>query len=287
MHLDTVIGPSPTRDRLTSLLSAKTSAHLYLFVAPTESAASTTAKAFLLDWLKVPSSKMQHPDLFELSCSGKAGLHSVDKIRDLLEDIALTPHASKGRAILIHSAERMLPSASNALLKVLEEPPPRTIILLATHALQKILPTITSRAQIIRISSSHEDPALDLHELVESPSYSSIHTFTESYVEALEEEKETLEKELLSSQNKEDLPAAARHEEEQNIEAQLTLFSQQRAKKILEEAYLVLRQKTYQDPQSLTLSLLQALKAVERGSDLKRILPIFLSDALLMQDSLK
>lgn len=279
MHLETLSLPQATLERLQLLLSVKTSAHLYIFAAPVEQAAASAAKAFLLDWLG--TTQQVHPDLFELFCSGKAGLHSVNKIRELLEDIALTTHASKGRAILIHSAERMLPSSSNSLLKVLEEPPPRTLIILATHALQKILSTIASRAQIIRLPAGSSDERLDLQMVLEAPSYNSIHEFTESFVTTLEEERDALEKDLLASHTKEDLPAAARQNQEQDFEAELTLFTQQRSRKLLEEAYLAFRATLYQDPQSLTLSLLQALKAIERGSDLKRILPIFLSDVLL------
>ena len=81
MHLESTLVPSVTRDRLTKLSSSKKCAHLYLFVSPTEDSASTTAKAFLLDWVEGPSTQKSHPDLFELCCSGKAGLHSVNKVR--------------------------------------------------------------------------------------------------------------------------------------------------------------------------------------------------------------
>ena len=51
MHLDTLTLPSSTMSRLKALIATKTSAHLYIFVAPEEQTASTIAKAFLLDWL--------------------------------------------------------------------------------------------------------------------------------------------------------------------------------------------------------------------------------------------
>lgn len=280
MHLDTVLNNSSTLDRLKMLLSLKAHAHLYLFVAPTEQAASTTAKAFLLDWLGASPAQSSHPDLFELFCSGKAGLHSVARIRELLEDLSLTPHMAKGRAVLIHSAERMLPSSSNTLLKALEEPPARTLILLTTNALQKIIPTIVSRAQIIRLPALPQDPALDLQPVLSSPSYRSIHAFTEEISARLDEERALYEKELSSSRPQEDLSAASRHELEQDIEASLTLWSQQKAKKILEDAYLLVRAES-SFPEDLSQVLLKALKAVERGSDFKRIFPLFLAEALL------
>ena len=280
MQLESVLEPSLTRDRLMRLASSQRCAHLYLFVAPVEDVASAVAKAFLLDWLGASSIQKTHPDLFELCCSGKAGLHSVSRIRDLLEDLSLSPHMSRGRAVLIHSAERMLPASSNTLLKALEEPPPRTIIVLVTSFLQKILPTIVSRAQIVRIQAVPKASEINLEAVLDAPSYRTIYAFTEKLAGEMGEERCMLEKELLAAHAGEDLTASARHEVDAEIEAALTLWSQKKAQKMLEETYLVLRSR---QTTSLDLSknLLQALKAIERGSDFKRIFPLFLSSFIL------
>ena len=70
----------------------------------------------------------------------------IDQIRALNDYLALSTHQVGGmRVVLIHPLEAMNVAASNALLKLLEEPPPRTQFLLVSHQRQALLPTILSR----------------------------------------------------------------------------------------------------------------------------------------------
>lgn len=277
MHLDDESIAEKVRILLKKLVAMPSLAHLYIFTSPDERKASDVAKKFLLDWLSVSS--LNHPDLFELSCSGKMGVHTVSRIRDLLEDFTLTTSSGRGRAILIHAAERMLPAASNTLLKALEEPPPKTCIILATHSFQKILPTIISRAQVIRIPCE----AAPMAAVPRFTSYSDVCAYTADLCASFEERRSSLEKELKQSRmlGTENLSAGARYEIEQEIEGELTLFSQQYAKKVIQDTYVALRFES-SDPKGLTTSLLQSLHAIDKGSDLKRILPLFLSKTILL-----
>lgn len=70
---------------------------------------------------------------------------SVDRIRALNDFVAHTAHRGRAKVILISPAEAMHPSASNALLKILEEPPQGTHFLLVSHLADRLLPTIRSR----------------------------------------------------------------------------------------------------------------------------------------------
>jgi DNA polymerase III subunit delta' len=70
---------------------------------------------------------------------------SVDRIRALNELVANTAYRGRAKVILISPAEAMHPSASNALLKILEEPPQGTHFLLVSHSADRLLPTIRSR----------------------------------------------------------------------------------------------------------------------------------------------
>ncbi|MBF5058662.1 hypothetical protein [Candidatus Neptunochlamydia vexilliferae] len=75
--------------------------------------------------------------------AGKKG--PIEAIRTLIEEANLPPFESERKVFIIHEADRMLPSSSNALLKTLEEPPSFvTIILISAHP-EALLPTITSR----------------------------------------------------------------------------------------------------------------------------------------------
>lgn len=73
----------------------------------------------------------------------------VEQIRDLADFINISSHRNGYKIIVIHPAETMQPAAANALLKNLEEPPPRTLFILVTHHSQHLLPTIRSRCHQI------------------------------------------------------------------------------------------------------------------------------------------
>ncbi|MDP2827787.1 MAG: DNA polymerase III subunit delta' [Sulfuricellaceae bacterium] len=69
----------------------------------------------------------------------------IEQIRLLSELVNLSSHRNGMRVILIHPAEAMNLASANALLKTLEEPPPRTVIILVSHQIQSLLPTVRSR----------------------------------------------------------------------------------------------------------------------------------------------
>jgi DNA polymerase-3 subunit delta' len=93
--------------------------------------------------------KLPHPDIHLCHLEGKVGMHSIGALRTLLEEAHLAPFEAKRKCFLIFEAERMLASSSNALLKVLEEPPAKTLFFLLTSYHEKILPTIASRCQTL------------------------------------------------------------------------------------------------------------------------------------------
>src|SRR5208283_2720440 len=72
---------------------------------------------------------------------------SVDNIRDIIERANYAPAEASYKVYIIDEVHMLSTSASNALLKTLEEPPPRVIFILATTELHKVLPTIMSRCQ--------------------------------------------------------------------------------------------------------------------------------------------
>ena len=72
---------------------------------------------------------------------------SVKQVRELGAFLGLTPALSPWRAIVIDTIDELEPSAANALLKILEEPPPNSVFLLVSHAPGRLLPTIRSRCR--------------------------------------------------------------------------------------------------------------------------------------------
>ncbi len=82
---------------------------------------------------------------------------SVAQIRDLADFINISSHQNGYKIVLLHPAETMNAAAANALLKNLEEPPPRTLFILVTHHAQYLLPTIRSRC--LQVAMPVPDPA--------------------------------------------------------------------------------------------------------------------------------
>lgn len=82
---------------------------------------------------------------------------SVEESRRLIRSLSLKAFEAKFKVVIIWLAEQMNTSAANSLLKVLEEPPEKTIFLLVVNDIEKILPTILSRTQVVKIRPFNAD----------------------------------------------------------------------------------------------------------------------------------
>jgi len=91
--------------------------------------------------------KRIHPDFYPVGIEHTKKEISVDQIRSLKNSLYTTSLTGSPKLAIIEDADTMNAAASNALLKVLEEPPQRTIIILLDHQSKKILSTITSRCE--------------------------------------------------------------------------------------------------------------------------------------------
>lgn len=92
-----------------------------------------------------------HPDVFALRPSKKSRIISVDDTRELIRNIQHSPQKADRKVAFIHEADRFNPSAANAFLKTLEEPPLNTNILLLTTRPHSLMATIRSRCQLFRL----------------------------------------------------------------------------------------------------------------------------------------
>ncbi|MBM3348800.1 MAG: DNA polymerase III subunit delta' [Betaproteobacteria bacterium] len=85
----------------------------------------------------------------------------IDEVRAALGGINIGSHRGGKRIILIYPLESLREDASNTLLKSLEEPNPDTIFILVSDRLDRVLPTIRSRCQLIALPKPSRDLALD------------------------------------------------------------------------------------------------------------------------------
>jgi DNA polymerase III subunit delta' len=104
-----------------------------------------------------------HPDMRWLQRlpkekgEGLARNISVKQIRQLSELFDLSPAMSDWRVAVIDTVDELEPAAANALLKMLEEPPPNTLFFLVSHAPGRLLPTIRSRCRRLELHALRSD----------------------------------------------------------------------------------------------------------------------------------
>jgi len=84
----------------------------------------------------------------------------IDQVRALADFMTLSTHRDGFRVLVIHPAETMNMAAANALLKTLEEPAARTVILLVTDQMARLMPTIRSRCQRVLLPAPDAKAAL-------------------------------------------------------------------------------------------------------------------------------
>jgi len=94
---------------------------------------------------------MTQPDLSIIKCLEDKNSIMVEQIREVQHLLSLTPFEAQFRIALLLDFEKATTSAQNALLKTLEEAPNRVILLLTVDAIENVLPTISSRCEIMRL----------------------------------------------------------------------------------------------------------------------------------------
>ncbi len=158
---------------------------------------------------------LSHPDLIVIDADTKDGELrkqpniTIEEIREVTKFLRLTPSESNYRVVIIDGADNMNISASNALLKILEEPPKNSVIFLITSSMFKILPTIRSRcinlklqplkfeefsaAVKINIPSINAEEIKELHQFSEGNLKLAIEVYKECGIKALKELERSLE----------------------------------------------------------------------------------------------
>lgn len=99
-----------------------------------------------------------------LGIEGKNSLIAVSEAKHLLDALSLSALEGGYRSVIVYLPEKMNQEAANRLLKMVEEPPEMTLFLLITHAPEKVLQTIASRCQRIRVVPQSTQSAPQLGE---------------------------------------------------------------------------------------------------------------------------
>ena len=154
-----VVGQEHIIRTLTNALSDNRVAHAYIFSGPRGTGKTSVAKilAKALNCAKGPTTEPcnECQSCTEITNSGSldvveidaASNRGIDEIRDLREKVKFLPTGGGTKIYIIDEVHMLTPEAFNALLKMLEEPPPHVIFVMATTEPHKVLPTILSRCQ--------------------------------------------------------------------------------------------------------------------------------------------
>ena len=169
MELDRLLGNPRLKESLSAAFRADRLSHSYLICGPEGSGRRTlagilamamqcTAGASRPCGVCLQCRKIRdrvHPDFITVDDTERKTV-GVELIRRTREDVYIKPNEGRRKIYLIPRAMDMNPSAQNALLKVMEEPPSYAAFLLITDAEEKLLPTIRSRCVTLRMSPLDE-----------------------------------------------------------------------------------------------------------------------------------
>jgi DNA polymerase-3 subunit delta' len=157
-----VIGHDWAVEFLQRCIRAGTTRHAYLIVGPAQVGKTVLAKAFGQALLCQEAERPclacracrlieadRHPDV---SVVGPEGSRlKIETIRELQQTLSLSPVEGAYRVCIIRQMETATASAANCLLKTLEEPPKRVILILTADGIESLLPTIVSRCQVLSL----------------------------------------------------------------------------------------------------------------------------------------
>ena len=154
-----VVGQEQVTQTLRNALSSGRVSHAYLFCGPRGTGKTSTGR-ILAKAVNCLTNGKGEPcntcdicqsitegralDVMEIDAASNRG---IDEIRELQERVNYAPSQAQYKVYIIDEVHMLTKEASNALLKTLEEPPPRVIFILATTEAHKVLPTIMSRCQ--------------------------------------------------------------------------------------------------------------------------------------------
>ena len=113
-----------------------------------------TSESYIRYWreLAIANPYFVEADLQKaIGIESKNGLIAVAEARSIINKLSLTSVADGYKAVIFYLPEKMNQETANRLLKMVEEPPEKTIFLFITHAPEKVLQTIFSRCQSVRV----------------------------------------------------------------------------------------------------------------------------------------
>ncbi len=156
---DEVVGQEPVVRTLKNAISAGQVRQAYIFAGPRGTGKTSLAR-ILAKGLNCAQGPTPNPDktchaclaiangssldVIEMDAASQRG---IDDIREIRERVVLQPAEGRYKVYILDEAHQLTDAAWNALLKLIEEPPPHLVFVFCTTDLAKVLPTVRSRCQ--------------------------------------------------------------------------------------------------------------------------------------------
>ncbi|MCA1906673.1 MAG: DNA polymerase III subunit delta' [Desulfarculus sp.] len=172
MRLEGLLGQKRAAAQLTAEAASGRLAHAYLFVGPQGCGRGTAAlalfRALNCERRDDPPCGVcascrralagQHEDLLILAPphDQASAQIKVEEVREMVRSLSFAPFGGGWRLVLIRQAGQLNPSSANALLKTLEEPPPRNLLVLTVQDPAEVLPTLVSRCRRVNFKPLDE-----------------------------------------------------------------------------------------------------------------------------------
>lgn len=166
------------------------------YVFPVATTKTVTSKALSHDFItEFRSEVIANPylNLFDflqvLGVENKQGNISVDESAEILKKLSLKSYEADYKVMIIWMPEKMNGSAANKLLKILEEPPEKTLFILVAESQDALLRTVLSRTQLVKLKKINDVDLtrhlMEKHGLSESLAKQTAHLADGNYNEAL------------------------------------------------------------------------------------------------------
>ena len=171
-----IVGHHRAKEMLSRALAHATVHTGYLFAGPAGVGKHLAAMAFVRAWLCTEvgaqpcglcpscglSSGPAHPDLLVMTPEDKKKSISIKQVRALGAWLSQSPLLGRHKAAILDPADSLGPEGANALLKMLEEPPPGRVIVLIAQRPGALPPTVRSRCQQVSFGSLSDDEVAEV-----------------------------------------------------------------------------------------------------------------------------
>ena len=155
-------GECPSCRQMTKLIHPDVHYVFPVNKGPKASDEKPTSESYIRYWreLAISDPYFTEADLQKaIGIESKNGLIAVAEARSIIGKLSLTAVSDGYKAVIFYLPEKMNQETANRLLKMVEEPPEKTIFIFITHAPEKVLQTIFSRCQSIRVMPLSKEEA--------------------------------------------------------------------------------------------------------------------------------